>query len=62
MKILDGLFRRMKYLTTPVKFLTDEIPDEIPDYPSGDIDEASDKETGGWRLSGRIVAHLEVMF
>ena len=36
--------------------------DGIPDHPRGDIDEASNKETGGWRLPRRIVAHLSHNF
>ena len=36
--------------------------DGIPDHPGGNIDEASNKETGGWRLPRRIVAHLSHNF
>ena len=34
----------------------------IPDNPSGDIYEASNKESSGWRLSRWIVAHLWKIF
>ena len=31
----------------------------IPNYSSGDVDKAADKESGGRRLARRIVAHLK---